>query len=71
MRAGRADDATARWFAQVPKLQSDSDLLCRIGDQTTRDLLALRVETRIEGHVVDPARSRLAVVPHRLRPRHA
>ena len=49
---GAADDATARWFAEVPKLQSDSDLLCRIGDQTTRDLLALRVETRIEGHVV-------------------
>ena len=26
-RGGQADDATARWFAQVPKLQSDSDLL--------------------------------------------
>ena len=50
--AGRADDATAKWFAQVPMLQSDSDLLCRIGDQTTRDLLALRVETRIEDTVV-------------------
>jgi glycogen debranching enzyme len=49
---GIADDATARWFAQVPSLQSDSDLLCRIGEQTSRDLLALRVETRIEGHSV-------------------
>jgi glycogen debranching enzyme len=49
---GAADDATARWFAQVPVLQSDSDLLCRIGDQTARDLLALRVEMRLDGHAV-------------------
>jgi glycogen debranching enzyme len=47
-----ADDATARWFAQVPVLQSDSDLLCRIGDQTARDLLALRVEMSLDGHGV-------------------
>ncbi len=47
-----ADDATARWFAQVPVLQSDSDLLCRIGDQTARDLLALRVEMSLDGHAV-------------------
>jgi glycogen debranching enzyme len=46
------DDATARWFAEVPRLESDSDLLCHIGDQTARDLLALRVEARVDGHAV-------------------
>ena len=37
-------------------LQSDSDLLCRIAERITRDLLALRVETRLDGRpVVLPA----------------
>jgi glycogen debranching enzyme len=49
VEGGVADDATARWFAEVPALQSDSDLLVHIGEQTARDLLALRVEMRLEG----------------------
>jgi glycogen debranching enzyme len=52
VEGGVADDATARWFAEVPTLQADSDLLCRIGEQTTRDLLALRVEMRVDEHSV-------------------
>jgi len=47
---GPADDATTRWFAEIPSLQSDSDLLCHIGDQTARDLLALRVQMRLDDH---------------------
>lgn len=50
------DDATARWYAEIPTLDSESALLCRIGEQTARDLLALRVFARVEGHdVVLPA----------------
>lgn len=53
---GRTDDATARWFAEIPVLSSDSDMLRHIGEQTAKDLLALRVQTRLEGHsVVLPA----------------
>ena len=53
---GQTDDATARWFAEIPVLKSDSDLLLHIGEQTAKDLLALRVQTRLEGHsVVLPA----------------
>ena len=44
-----ADDATARWFAEIPILTSDSDLLGHIGEQTSKDLLALRVQTRLDG----------------------
>ncbi len=56
VEGGAADDATARWFAEVPALQSDSDLITRIGEQTARDLLALRVEMKLEGHgVILPA----------------
>ncbi len=47
---GPADDATTRWFAEIPSLDSDSDLLCHIGDQTARDLLALRVQMRLDDH---------------------
>jgi glycogen debranching enzyme len=50
------DDATTRWFAETPMLQSDSTLLCQIAEQIKRDLLALRVETRLDGKsVVLPA----------------
>ena len=51
------DDATARWYARVPTLVTDSSMLRKIGEQTARDLLALRVETRIDGghSVVLPA----------------
>ncbi|MCI0688448.1 MAG: hypothetical protein L0Y54_14610, partial [Sporichthyaceae bacterium] len=47
-----ADDATARWFAEVPSLSSDSGLLRHIGERTSRDLLALRVKMRLEDHSV-------------------
>ncbi len=43
-------DATTRWFAEVPGLESDSRLLCDIIGQTGRDLLALRVQTRLGEH---------------------
>jgi glycogen debranching enzyme len=50
------DDATARWFAEIPTLTTDADLFRHIADQTVRDLLALRVQTRFDGHrVVLPA----------------
>jgi glycogen debranching enzyme len=50
------DDATARWFAEIPTLTTDADLFRHIADQTVRDLLALRVQTRFNGHrVVLPA----------------
>jgi glycogen debranching enzyme len=50
------DDATAQWYADVPTLESDSHVLCEIGRQTTRDLLALRVQANVDGHsVVLPA----------------
>ncbi len=53
---GRTDDAAARWFAEIPLLRSDSDMLRHIAEQTARDLLALRVQTRLEGRsVVLPA----------------
>jgi glycogen debranching enzyme len=52
----QADDATARWFAEIPALRSDSDLLGHIGEQTSKDLLALRVQTRLDGReIVLPA----------------
>jgi glycogen debranching enzyme len=51
-----SDDPTTRWFAEVPRLQSDSTHLCEIGEQTTRDLLALRVETCVDDRrVILPA----------------
>ena len=46
------DDATARWFAEIPTLTTDADLFRHIADQTVRDLLALRVQTRFDGHAV-------------------
>jgi glycogen debranching enzyme len=53
---GQTDDATARWFAEIPVLHSDSDMLRHIAEQTAKDLLALRVQTRLEGRsVVLPA----------------
>jgi glycogen debranching enzyme len=42
-----ADDATTRWYAEVPTVVTDADVLRHIADQTARDLLALRVETRV------------------------
>jgi glycogen debranching enzyme len=48
----RFDDATARWFVQTPSLETDSELLRHIGEQTARDLLALRVEMRLDGRSV-------------------
>lgn len=44
-----ADDAMTRWLAEVPAFDSDSDLLRHIAEQTARDMLALRVETRLNG----------------------
>jgi glycogen debranching enzyme len=53
---GPADDVTARWFAEIPMLDTDSHVLHRIGDQTARDLLALRVQTKLDSRsVVLPA----------------
>jgi glycogen debranching enzyme len=53
---GHTDDAAARWYAEIPLINSDSDMLRHIGEQTAKDLLALRVQTRLEGHsVVLPA----------------
>jgi glycogen debranching enzyme len=50
------DDATARWYAEIPALTTDADVLRHIAEQTVRDLLALRVHTRFDGHrVVLPA----------------
>ena len=49
---GPADDATTRWFTEIPVLQTDSELLRHIGDQTARDMLALRVETCLDGRRV-------------------
>jgi glycogen debranching enzyme len=50
------DDATTRWYAEVPTLVTDADVLRHIADQTARDLLALRVETKVEGRrVILPA----------------
>jgi glycogen debranching enzyme len=46
------DDPTTRWYHDAPTLHSDSDLLRHVGEQTTRDLLALRVETRVDGRSV-------------------
>jgi glycogen debranching enzyme len=47
-----ADDAMARWLSEIPSFFSDSDLLRHIGDQTARDILALRVEARLNDHAV-------------------
>ncbi len=47
-----ADDATARWYAEIPALHTDSEELRHIGEQTARDLLALRVETRLDDRSV-------------------
>jgi glycogen debranching enzyme len=53
---GHTDDATARWLSEVPVLSSDSDILRHVGEQTAKDLLALRVQTKLEGRsVVLPA----------------
>jgi glycogen debranching enzyme len=50
------DDATAKWYAEVPTLVTASSMVRKIGEQTSRDLLALRVEMRLDGHsVVLPA----------------
>ena len=43
-----ADDATIQWLSQIPTLESDADVLMHLRDQTSRDLLALRVETRLD-----------------------
>ena len=50
--AATADDATARWYNELPALSGESALLCQILDQTSRDLLALRVETSLDGHAL-------------------
>src|SRR5262249_27107496 len=42
------DDATTRWYAEVPSLATDADVLRHIAAQTARDLLALRVESIVE-----------------------
>jgi glycogen debranching enzyme len=47
-----ADDAAARWFADLPVLTTDADLVRHIGEQTAKDLLALRVQTKLEGRSV-------------------
>ena len=46
------DDATARWYAEAPTLVTASSMLRKIGEQTSRDLLALRVESRLDGHTI-------------------
>jgi glycogen debranching enzyme len=46
------DDATSRWYAEVPDLRTDADVLCHIAQQTARDLLALRVETKVDRRTV-------------------
>jgi glycogen debranching enzyme len=53
VEGGAADDATSRWFSEVPSIQADSEQLRRIGDQTSRDLLALRVQMRVDGRTVN------------------
>jgi glycogen debranching enzyme len=50
------DDATTRWYAEVPTLGTDADVLRHIAEQTARDLLALRVESIVEDRrVILPA----------------
>jgi glycogen debranching enzyme len=53
---GPADDATLQWFSGTPVLDSDSDLVRHIAEQTAKDILALRVQTRLDDvSVVLPA----------------
>jgi glycogen debranching enzyme len=50
------DDAMTQWYAEVPSLSTDADVLRHIAEQTARDLLALRVESTVEGRrVILPA----------------
>jgi glycogen debranching enzyme len=50
------DDPVSRWLAQLPRFETDSDLLSAVVARSARDLLALRIAVKNEGEeIVLPA----------------
>ena len=71
-RAVPADDATARWFAEVPDAAVATPTCCAASASRPRGTCwRCGCETRLDGHRRDAARGRPAVVPDRLRAGHA
>jgi glycogen debranching enzyme len=50
---GDAEDPASRWRAAAPVLQSDCDLLRKVFDKSVWDLVSMRVQKCLRGHVID------------------